>query len=337
MCDIEMTRGILARRLGLCLALGTFLWGISARGYWIRRHSQRTAISRHMRCADNPALRSPILVSYAYYEKEPVLQHHLVRDTQTQIEGVSEIWRKGGVVMLKRVKNEGMDFAAHNVTIQWTHTTGRQKLYNTYFFINSSVRGPFFPSYMGQAWQWTQAFTERMDDDVRVVASSLVCLPGMDAGGYGPKVESWAFAVDLVALKLLIEAGVFNSRVCKLCDDGIVVKGEYGISNTILNAGYNIATLMSMYPVGVDWRDESHWHCNNNTHPSRRGTYDGISMHPFETVFLKASWHVGEPYTSHYTRWNLARATGDSNTAGTFDESQYYYAISKLAEEPEHV
>lgn len=36
--------------------------------------------------------------------------------------------------------------------------------------------------------------------------------------------------------------------------------------------------------------------------PSRHGTYDGISMHPFETVFLKASWHVGEPHLSHYTR-----------------------------------
>ncbi len=54
--------------------------------------------------------------------------------------------------------------------------------------------------------------------------------------------------------------------------------------------------------MGTDWRDERHWRCNNNAHPSRHGTYDGISMHPFETVFLKASWHVGEPHLSHYTR-----------------------------------
>lgn len=40
--------------------------------------------------------------------------------------------------------------------------------------------------------------------------------------------------------------GVFNMRKCKLCRDGVVVMGEYGISTTLLNAGYNIATLMSM-------------------------------------------------------------------------------------------
>ena len=61
---------------------------------------------------------------------------------------------------------------------------------------------------------------------------------------------------------------------------------------------------------GVDWRDDKHWSCNDNVHPSRHGTYDGITMHPFETVFVKASWHVGEPFTSHYTRWFSGHALG---------------------------
>ena len=65
-------------------------------------------------------------------------------------------------------------------------------------------------------------------------------------------------------------------------------KGEYGISQVLLDAGYNLATLMARYAPGVDWRDRVHWHCNNNTHPSRHGTYDHISMHPFETMFIKA-------------------------------------------------
>lgn len=45
-------------------------------------------------------------------------------------------------------------------------------------------------------------------------------------------------------------------------------------------------------------------------HPSRSGTYDSITMHPFETVFIKASWHVGEPFTSHYTKWFMGHALG---------------------------
>ena len=66
------------------------------------------------------------------------------------------------------------------------------------------------------------------------------------------------------------------------------VKGEYGLSEVLLGAGYNLATLMARYPPGLDWRDRRHWRCNNNAHPSRHGTYDNISMHPFETVFIKA-------------------------------------------------
>ena len=60
------------------------------------------------------------------------------------------------------------------------------------------------------------------------------------------QVESWAFAVDKAAMDLLIVSGVFYTRECKLCDDGVVVMGEYGLSKAVLERGYNIATLMSM-------------------------------------------------------------------------------------------
>ena len=49
-------------------------------------------------------------------------------------------------------------------------------------------------------------------------------------------------------------------------------------------------------------------------HPSRHGTYDGITMHPFETIFVKSSWHVGEPFTSHYTKWFMGYALGQAST-----------------------
>lgn len=48
------------------------------------------------------------------------------------------------------------------------------------------------------------------------------------AGGYGPKLESWAFSVDQDGLEALLREGVFHLRTCKLCDEGVVVKGEVG-------------------------------------------------------------------------------------------------------------
>lgn len=81
------------------------------------------------------------------------------------------------------------------VTIEWVKKSGQYRKYRYFMFLNSSVRGPFVPSYMPTSWQWHQSFTERLRGDIAGVSSSLVCLPDIDAGGPGPKMESWAFAL----------------------------------------------------------------------------------------------------------------------------------------------
>lgn len=262
--------------------------------------------------------------------------HHIVNDDEKAAAvmpaSVSAAWSSPGLTMFQRTENQGMDFAAHNVTIEYLRKTNQYTRYQYFIFLNSSVRGPFYPSYMPEGWQWTMAYTQRFKPDVRLVSSSIVCLPSIDAGGYGAKAESWAFAIDQEGLDLVTEAGVFSLHVCKLCNDGVVVLGEYGLSNVLLSKGHNIATLMSKYNPNTDWREERHWQCNSNVHPSRHGTYDSISMHPFETVFLKASWHVGEPHTSKYTEWFSGLAAGSDNTGGTFDEPLYRYAITMEAQ-----
>lgn len=98
---------------------------------------------------------------------------------------------------------------------------------------------------------------------------------------------------------ITIEAEVFET--CKLCRTGGVVAGVStayrGRSWTKIS---NLATDESMYSSDIQWSDPQHWACNSNAHPSRHGTYDGISMHPFEILYVKASWRVGEPHLSRY-------------------------------------
>ena len=60
-------------------------------------------------------------------------------------------------------------------------------------------------------------------------------------------------------------------------------------STSILKAGYTLDSLLFRYS-GVDWRNTKNWNCNNCRFPSRSGTNDGISMHPFETIFHKRFW-----------------------------------------------
>ena len=78
---------------------------------------------------------------------------------------------------------------ARQVTIEWVRRKRLIRRYRYFMFLNSSVRGPFYPSYQPRGWSWPRAFTDRLGADVKVVASSIVCLPQMDAGGLGPKAR----------------------------------------------------------------------------------------------------------------------------------------------------
>lgn len=267
---------------------------------------------------------------------ERLYPHAQQKESVTQSKDLREAFTGPGMTLLFRKENVGMDFAAHNVSIEWARQQNRVSKYKYFVFLNSSVRGPFFPSYMPPGWQWTQAYTDRFRGDVAAVSSSIVCLPREDR--YGPHLESWAFALTPESLELLIQAEVFNIRECKFCADGVIAGGEYAITEVLMTQhGRNVASLMSMYPEDTDWRDSKHWGCNNNVHPSRHGTYDKITMHPFEVVFVKASWHVGEPFVDRYSEWFGKQADGEETTSGSFDSAMFRYAISPQAEEPKDV
>lgn len=52
------------------------------------------------------------------------LQPYLQHENRNHIQGVSELWSSKRIVMLHRSKNEGMDFAAHNVHLLLTRNFG---------------------------------------------------------------------------------------------------------------------------------------------------------------------------------------------------------------------
>jgi hypothetical protein len=86
-------------------------------------------------------------------------------------------------------------------------------------------------------------------------------------GGPGPRLESWAFAIDEVGLRVVVAAGVFQTRTCKLCTDGIVVSGEYGLTAALFAHGLSINTLMAKYADTVNWLDGANWACNDQVRP----------------------------------------------------------------------
>ena len=78
------------------------------------------------------------------------------------------------------------------VTLTYLQSRNKLHAYKYFVFLNSSVRGPFFPPWltpMMPTWRWPDAFLSRLRGDVKLAASSIVCLPAIDPGGYGPKVR----------------------------------------------------------------------------------------------------------------------------------------------------
>ena len=271
-----------------------------------------------------------------------IVMHHVVvtgkctaciqcEDNKTFATGLTVCTVSKSIRVIRKHQNIGMDFASHNISLMVAKHFDRLKIYGYFLFLNSSIKGPLFPLYMPASWHWSSAFTSFFSSNIHGVSSALVCLPSADAGGPGPRMESWAFALDSIGLHAAMTDGAFDIRNCKLCDNGIVLKNEYALTKSLLSRDYNIATLMSKYQKGTDWRSIIHWNCNDNVHPSRPGTYDGISLHPFETIFVKSSWHVADSFQYKYSEWREGHAINVSGTHGFYNKSMYDYAISDVS------
>ena len=60
---------------------------------------------------------------------------------------------------------------------------------------------------------------------------------------------------------------------------------EFGSSGAVLNAQYNLDSLMLRYQ-GVNWRDEENWKCNAQLDPQQHDLYDGTSLNPLEVHYF---------------------------------------------------
>lgn len=133
----------------------------------------------------------------------------------------------------------------------------------------------------------------------------------------------------LQGLAVLRAAGVFN---CHDSWEKAVANGELRAAHAIYDAGYSIDSLQLRYEVhgccrthqhaclllktrqGVDWRHEDATGCNGGLQPIQNGLYDGGSVHPLETMFVKvkasmlaANW-TGARDAAQYDRWALEQA-----------------------------
>jgi hypothetical protein len=185
-------------------------------------------------------------------------------------------------------ENVGYDFGGHNYALEYIDT--KSKKYDYYFFMNSGVIGPIIPHYFTET-HWSKVFIKKINESVKLVGTTIVCLPHSDAGGYGPKVEGFFFMVDNIGLNLLKdEQSIFCNHTDK---ESAIINGEYGLSNCILKNGFTIDSMLPKYQ-NIDWRNNDNYGLNSNYHPSRNNSFYGYSINPYDVIFHKWYWH-GQP------------------------------------------
>lgn len=208
------------------------------------------------------------------------------------------------VIILKR-ENIGFDFGAHGYALEWL--ANNNMIFKSYIFLNASVVGPFLPTYYPKSLHWSNIFISKITDEVKLVGTSISCLPKSDAGGFGPKVAGYCFATDDIGLNILLNnKTIFVNHETKFN----AIMAEYGLTSAIMTAGYTIDCLMYRYE-NVDWTDKNNWNLSEDVFPDRLDTNDGISLHPFEVVFQKWYWEhhpqrlIFYNYCKKYADWKF--------------------------------
>jgi hypothetical protein len=109
-------------------------------------------------------------------------------------------------------------------------------------FVNSSVIGPFIPSYCKD--KWTDIYINGLQNNVKLFGSTIntICDPLNKS-----HVQSYIFSMDKTTLKYLIDCEIFSiTNYAKTFDDAIFKK-ELLMSRKIIENKWNIGSLLPYY------------------------------------------------------------------------------------------
>jgi hypothetical protein len=259
----------------------------------------------------NPSHRRTTVI-YAYYEKNSDYANNLRFFLKTGLRGhIDFIFVINGActvalpeqsnVRIIRRDNIGYDFGAYGAGIGAIENL---KAYDHYIFINTSVRGPFIPSYAAEVTaDWTRPFVSMIKHDVMLAGCSIniTNMEGMDAAlraqGYSPPyphVQSMVFVLSREALMYLRDTNFFNRPPATSYDDAVTYY-EIPMSCRILAHGWNIDCLIPEYHAR-DYRKLQRADMQGKLmgDPTWKEQCVGRTLHPYETIFIKTNRGASE-------------------------------------------
>lgn len=168
------------------------------------------------------------------------------------------------------------------------------------FFINSSVRGPYLPPSNGEIKSWTEKFTDRFNDDIGIVGSTINILPAnspitpiyrkaFTESKQLSHVQTTAYTLKKDTLVKLIKSGFFDEKP-NLSKEDVIARYEVRLSQLILSFGLNLKCMLPEYN-SIDYRIK-----HNEINPTSangdviaQNAYFGRTIHPYECIFIKTN------------------------------------------------
>lgn len=180
-------------------------------------------------------------------------------------------------------ENIGYDFGGWSDALL---TCNLYEKYDNFIFVNSSVIGPFIPSYFKD--KWTDVYINGLQNNVKLFGSTInTCCDPLNKS----HVQSYIFSMDKPTLKYLINCEIFSiTNYAKTFNDAIWDK-EILMSRKIIENNWNIGSLLSYYK-DVDFT----FRCKQPSEYERE-FLDDIMFQPFkdtlwnvyDIVFLKGN------------------------------------------------
>jgi hypothetical protein len=248
---------------------------------------------------------------YAYYEKDENYKSNLdyflnhgiysTMDYLIIINGecsVPILPHKNVRVLLR--ENIGYDFGAYAYGLSFL---GDEKdHYDYFFFMNTSVRGPFmFPG--EDLSTWSTKFTDLFQGDIHLVGCTInVCdSPWVQSHFQQQRVlshvQSYVFVLDRMGLDLL-EPSIFSTDLMPSSFIQAILDYEVGMSARILKNNWNIACTAKKYQ-GYDYRKVTkNFNLDASVHggdPCYQFAYFGETLDAREIIFIKTNRNLPLP------------------------------------------
>lgn len=179
--------------------------------------------------------------------------------------------------------NVGFDFGG------WSDALLTNNLYENYkyfIFVNSSVVGPFLPSYFKH--KWVDIYINGLQNNIKLFGSTINT---MYNPLYAAHVQSYIFSMDKTTLLYLIECEIFTiNKFETLLWDCVLCK-EILMSRKIIENNWNIGSLMKYYEnVDFTFKNKQPEEYNINfIDDTMHEMYRNIIWMDYELVFIKGN------------------------------------------------